>query len=404
MPATPTDRLLDGFTVVDFTRVLAGPYCTRMLADLGADVIKLERPGEGDEVRTIAPQFDPSDTHQSAYFARINAGKRSVAVDFAQPGARELVYDLVRRADVVVENFSPGVMKKYGFDHESLSAVRPGLVYCSISGFGQSGPLASLQAYAHLINAFSGLMELERGGRAAPRASNLQAADVLAGAHAFGAINAALLRRARTGQGAWLDVSMLECMVAADDINYPMLLNGGGVLRQPRSGMVVQPIGERHIAMQIGGAPAMWPKLAALMGRPELEQDPRFATPLARRENWDALLAEIGAWLQSLGSVDAALKKLSAARIPAVPMMMPEEVVEHPHLQSRGAFPTVPHPVAGQARVTATPFQIDGRPTVPAGAPPWRIGEHTAEVLAELPGYTAERIAALQAAGIVAMP
>jgi CoA:oxalate CoA-transferase len=400
---TPTNRLLAGVTVVDFTRVLAGPYCTRMLADLGADVIKLERPGEGDEVRTIAPQLDPAYTNQSAYFARINSGKRGVAIDFTKAGARELVYDLVRQADVVVENFSPGVMKKYGFDHESLAAIRPGLVYCSISGFGQSGPLSSLQAYAHLINAFSGLMELERGGRAAPRASNLQAADVLAGAHAFGAINAALLRRARTGQGAWLDVSMLECMVAADDVNYPALLNGGTALRQPRSLMVVQPIGERHIAMQVGGAPTMWPKLARLMGRPELEHDPRFATPLARRENWDALLAEIGAWLQTLGSIEAAMKLLSGARVPAAPMMMPEEIVEHPHLQSRGAFPTVPHPVAGKARVTATPFQIDGAPTVPAGPPPWRIGEHTAEVLAALPGYTPERIAALQAAGVVVM-
>jgi crotonobetainyl-CoA:carnitine CoA-transferase CaiB-like acyl-CoA transferase len=172
------EGLLAGYKICDFTRVLSGPYCTRLLADLGADVIKIERPGEGDEVRYITPQMDPGANDQSAYFARTNAGKRSVAIDFANPGAREVVLDLVRQADVVVENFSPGVMAKYRFDYESLRAIKPDLVYCSISGFGQTGPLRGLQAYAHLINAFSGMMDLDRGGSFAPRASNLQAADV----------------------------------------------------------------------------------------------------------------------------------------------------------------------------------------------------------------------------------
>ena len=178
----PTDEpLLAGLSVLDFTRVLSGPYCTRMLADLGARVTKVERPGEGDETRYIGLQFDPQRNDQSAYFARMNAGKRSVAIDLANADAREVVLDLVRRSDVVVENFSPGVMARYALDYESLRAVRPDLVYCSISGFGQTGPLSSMQAYGHLINAISGMMDLECAGIHAPRASNLQAADVLAG-------------------------------------------------------------------------------------------------------------------------------------------------------------------------------------------------------------------------------
>jgi CoA:oxalate CoA-transferase len=396
------EPLLAGITVVDFTRVLAGPYCTRLLADLGARVIKIERPGEGDEVRYAGLQLDPERTDQSAYFARMNAGKQSIAIDLAQPQGREVALDMVRRADVVVENFSPGVMAKYELDAARLRAMRPELVCCSISGFGQTGPLSSMQAYAHLINAFSGMMDLERGGIAAPRASNLQAADVLAGAHAFGAISAALVRRLRTGRGAYLDVSMLECLVCADDINFPALLNGGAIERQPRVGMVVHPIGDRHVAMQSGGAPHMWTRLVALLGRPELLTDERFDTPGGRRTNWLALKEILGEWLARFESVDKAVETLAGARVPSVPMLTPEELVAHPHMAARQAFPTLPHPTRDDVRVTAPPFHLDGHALRPAGPPPYAIGEHTGSVLADFLGYTPERIAALRAASVVA--
>jgi CoA:oxalate CoA-transferase len=401
----PADEpLLAGFTILDFTRVLAGPYSTRLLADLGATVIKIERPGEGDEVRYAGMQLLPDRTDQSAYFARMNAGKRSIAIDLANPDARELVLDLVRRADVVVENFSPGVMAKYGLDSATLRAIRPELVYCSISGFGQSGPLSSMQAYAHLINAFSGMMDLERAGFLDPKASNLQAADVLAGAHAFGAICAALLRRLRTGRGAVLDVSMLECLVCADDVNYPALLNGGTIDRAPRAGMIVHAVGERHVAMQIGGAPHMWPRLVGLIGKPELLHDERFATPAARRANWPALRDILHGWLESFESGDKAVEALAAARLPSVPMLKAEEVIVHPHLVAREAFPTLPHPGREPVRVTAPPFHLDGHALKPAAPPPWRIGEHTLEVLDGFLGYDAARIGALRERGVVAVP
>lgn len=401
--STPDEALLAGLTVIDFTRVLAGPYATRMLADLGARVIKIERPGEGDEIRYTVLQLDAARTDQSSYFVRLNAGKESIAIDLAHAQARELVLDLMRDADVLVENFSPGVMARYGLDAATLRALRPDLVYCSISGFGQTGPLSSMQAYAHLINAISGTMDLERSGESAPRVSYLQTADVLAGAHAFGSICAALLRRARNGRGAYLDVSMLECLIAADDMTYPALLNGGKVAREPRIGMLVHPIGERHIAMQSAGAPHLWSRLVALIGRPELEKDARFATPMARRVNWAALVEILHTWLDTFDSVDQAVETLSAARIPAVPMLSPEQVIELPHLAARAAFPQIEHRGRGRIRVTGLPFQVDCKPIAPAGPAPYQVGEHTRQVLTRL-GYDAARIAALQSQRVIDIP
>ncbi len=406
MPSTPAnadEHMLAGITVVDFTRVLSGPYGTRMLADLGARVIKIERPGEGDEIRHTVFQLDPARTDQSSYFARLNAGKESIAIDLAHPEARDVVLDLVRAADVVVENFSPGVMARYGLDYAALRALRPDLIYCSISGFGQTGPLSSMQAYAHLINAISGIMDLDRSGEPKPRIAYLQTADVLAGAHAFGAICAALVRRGRSGRGAYLDVSMLECLVAADDITYGALLNGGTVQREPRIGMVLHPIGGRYVAVQTAGAPHLWSRLAALIGRPELETDARFATPMARRANWSALLQILRDWLDGFDSVDTAVETLSRGRVPAVPMLSPEELVQHPQMAAREAFPEIEHPGRGRARVTALPFHIDGAPVAPGGPAPYRVGQHTHRVLSGL-GYSTERIQALRLSRVIEVP
>ena len=402
MPSVTKDEpLLAGLTVLDFTRVLAGPYCTRMLADLGARVIKVERPGEGDEVRRGVLQLEDGRADQGTYFVRINAGKLGVAIDLTGPRGREVVGDIVRVADVVVENFVPGVMARLGCDYRALSEVKADLVYCSISGFGQNGPLSGMQAFAHIINAISGMMALEREPSPHPRVTYLQAADVLAGTHAFGAILAALLRRSRTGQGAYLDVSMLECLVAAEDVTYGSILNGGPVSVGPRVGMVVHPIGEGYLALQTVGAPQLWPRLLQLIGRPELAEDPQFATPAARRDNWPTLRDIITGWLGRFAKVDEAVATLTAARIPAVPVLSPEEVVNHPHLAARGAFPTVPHPGRGTVRVTATPFHVDGRPSKPGGPAPYRVGEHTRQVLRDVLGYDPTRIAELERAGVI---
>ncbi|MBI3635366.1 MAG: CoA transferase [Candidatus Rokubacteria bacterium] len=395
---------LDGVTVLDLTRVLAGPYCTRLLADLGARVIKIERPADGDEMRKGVLQLEPGRADQSTYFARWNAGKRSVAVDIAHADGRAVVLDLARIADVVVENFLPGVVTKLGVDHAAVRAVKPDIVYCSISGFGQTGPMRAWPAFAHIINAVSGVMRLEQQGEPEPHLTYFQSADVLAGAHAFGAIVAALFRRQRTGEGAYLDVSMLEAVVGTEDVTFGSVLNGGEEYPGPRPGMIVHRIGDRHVAMQSVGAPDLWARLMAAMDRPDLGADPRFLTPLARREHWPELRAIVCAWLDGFKSVDDALAALTAARLPCAPMLTPKEVAQHPHLTERGAFPLVPHPARGEIRVTGSPYHLDGRPVGPHAGPPYRVGEHTREVLRDVLRYSDDRIATLLTRGAIAAP
>ena len=276
--AVPGPDFLQGVTVLDFTRVLAGPYCTRLLADLGARVLKIERP-RGDDMRVAPLQLDPERGDQSTYFVRVNAGKRSVGLDLGHPEGRAVALDLMRIADVVVENFRPGVMARMGLDYAAAAAIRPDLVYCSISGYGQTGPWRDRAALAHVVHATSGLMHLERGATEAPRVLYLQAADILAGTHAFGAIAAALLRRARTGRGAYLDVSMLEALIGAEDISFGSALNDGPTYPGPRSGMLVHQVGDSWVALQVVGVLDLWPRLLDLLARPDLAQDPRFATP-----------------------------------------------------------------------------------------------------------------------------
>ena len=327
-----------------------------------------------------------------------------MGIDLAHPDATRLVFDLVRRADVVVENFVPGVMAKLGLDYAAVAAVRPGIVYCSISGYGQTGPLSSAPAFAHLISAISGMMHLEQQDDPAPRPGYLQAADVLAGTHAFGAILAALLRHGRTGAGARLDVSMLEALVAAEDISYGGVLNGGAEFPGPRPGMIVHRIGERYVAVQTVGAPQLWARITGAMGRAELAADPRFATPAARREHWPELRAIVSAWLDGFPSVDGAIVALRAARVPCAPVLSPAEVAAHPHLLARHGFPAVPHPTRGHVRITATPFHVDHAPVAPAGAAPYRVGEHTRAVLHDVLGYTKKQIEQLETRGVIASP
>ena len=395
---------LAGLVILDLTRVLAGPYCTRLLADMGARVIKVERPGEGDEMRKSPIQLEPGRDDQSSYFTRVNAGKESVAIDLSQPRGRDVVLDLARHADVFVENFMPGVVARLGCDYEAVRAVKPDIVYCSISGFGQTGPWRSRPAFAHIINAVSGMMALEQGEESAPRSSNLQAADVLAANHAGTAILAALLRRARTGTGAHIDVSMLEALVSADSITFASVLNGGGEHGNPRPGLLVYEVGGRYLAFQIGGSPQLWPRLLRLMERPELAHDPRFKTGDLRRRHSRELHDIIGVWISRFKTVEEALAALGEARLPCAPVLRPAELIAEPHAAVREFFPSVPHPGRGSVRITASPYHLDGEPVHPRGPAAYRIGEHTKSVLSGLLGYGDERIGALLEARAIEAP
>ena len=397
--------LFEGLKVIDCGSFIAAPAAATVLSDFGADVVKIEPPGAGDPYRhlTKLPGHPRSDQNYAWMLGSRN--KRSLAVDMAKPEGRAVIHDLARRADVFVENFMPGVSAKLGCDEPTLRALRPDLVYCSISGFGQTGPWRARPAFAHIVNAASGLMHLEQGDEPAPRASNLQAADVLAGTHAVGAIVGALLRRGRTGRGAHLDVSMLEALISADSVTYAAVLNGGEEAGNPRPGMVVAPIGARSLAMQFVGSGELWPRLLALMGRPDLGKDRRFDTADQRRANWRVLREIVVTWLQATyPSVEAALTALADARIPCAPVLRPADLVAEPHLAERGFFPTVPHPARGSVRITSTPYHLDHRPMEPRGGAAYRVGEHTRDVLVRDLGYTAARIEALRQARIVDIP
>lgn len=403
---TETSSLpLSGIVVLDLTRVLAGPYCTRQLSDMGAKVIKVERPEGGDDTRNAPFQLEAGRRDQSSYFARVNAGKQGVGIDLASPEGLAVLLDLARHADVFIENFAPGVVRKLGCDVDAVRRVKPDIVYCSISGYGQTGEWHKRPAFAHTTNAISGMMHLEQGDACDPRASNLQAADVLAAGHAASAIVAALFRRFRTGQGAYLDVSMLEALIGADSVTYPSVLNGGEAYGNPRPGMVVHRVGERHLVLQIVGAGDLWPRLIKLMNRPELAGDPRFATQPDRVRYWPELNGLIGQWLDdTFATVEEALQALEAARVPCAPVLFPQEVIASRHLAERAFFPTLPHPGAEAVRVTASPYHLDGKPVHPRGRAPYQVGEHTREILRNLLGYDDIRLESLFRTGAVSGP
>lgn len=399
----PSSGMLDDLTVLDFTRVLAGPYCTRLMADLGAEIIKIERPGGGDEMRR-SPAVIVGDGEQSTYFVRRNAGKKSVAIDLSSDNGRAIAHDLVQHADVVVENFMPGVVDKLGIGYADLKSIKPDLVYCSISGYGQIGPMSRRGAFAHVVAAASGLMHLDTDA-AGPRSSHGQAADALAGAHGFGAILAALWRRQRTGQGALIDVSMLESLMASEDLSFGTVPNGFDAMPcGPRVGMGLSQVHGRWIAWQSAGAPSLWARLCAAMERPELLDDERFATPDARREHWPAAHDVVSAWLMTFANVASALEALTHARVPCALVRSVEEVVACEHLAHRGAFHPVAQQDVGEVLVTSSPYWIDEAPVQPARAAPYQVGEHTFDVLTEQLGYSAHRIARLAEAGTIETP
>jgi len=397
-------NLLDGLTVLDFTRVLAGPYCTRLMADLGARVIKVERPVEGDDTRAFYLQLEEGRKDQSSYFMRCNAGKESIAIDLAHPEARAVVLDLARQADVLIGNFVPGIMARHGIDYAAVAAANPAIVYCSISGYGQTGPLRDRPAFAHLINAASGAMDLDRQGEPEPRVAYLQSADALAGVHAFGLVLAAIHRREKNGQGAYLDVSMLQSLWAAEDIGIAAALNGGAITKGARPGMIIHPLKGRQLAVQfIGGGPT-WDRLLTVMGKDSPAGAAMFATPQGRRDHWPVLRGIICDWLDGFESADAAVVALSAARVPCTPVRTMEEAMAHPHMDEREAYTTIAHQGCGEVKVTSAPFHVDGAPVPARGPAPYRSGEHTRDVLAGTLGYKAERIEALIRSGAVAVP
>lgn len=399
MPGT-----LDGIRVLDLSRILAGPWATQMLGDFGAEIIKVERPGEGDDTRRWGPPFVAGPDSPSAYFLTANRNKRSIAVDFTSADGQALIRDLALKSDVLVENYKVGGLAKYGLDYDSLAALNPRLIYCSITGFGQDGPYAQRLGYDFLIQGMSGLMSVTGDPAGGPAKAGVALADIITGLYAGNAILAALHHRERTGQGQRIDVALLDCMLAAMANQALNVLVSGRDPRRMGNGhpSIVPydtfPVSDGHINLAVGND-RQFQRLCAVLGVADLGSDERFATNRARVANRveltrllsDRLTTRPGAhWLAALEEAD----------VPAGPINSLSAAFADPQVVHRGLALTLPHAAAGTVPGVANPVKFSHTPNVDSTAPP-DLGADTGSVLAGLLGLDGDQIAALKAAGVV---
>ncbi|MDX1513472.1 MAG: CaiB/BaiF CoA-transferase family protein [Gammaproteobacteria bacterium] len=402
---------LDGVRVLDLSRVLAGPMCAQLLGDLGADVIKVERPGGGDDTRQWGPPFlkdaAGNETRESAYYLCANRNKRSVAVDMSRPEGQKLIRELAARSDVVIENFKTGGLKKYGLDHESLRAEYPRLVYCSITGFGQTGPYAERPGYDLLIQAMGGVMSITGPADREPTKVGVAISDIMAGMYAGLAILAALRARNATGIGQHLDLALLDCQVAwLANQGQRYLLSGEVAQRRGNAHPDVVPYqvfatADGHVIIGVGND-QQFLRLCEFAGREDLGRDPRFATNDARVRNRDALIPVIEELVAARPTAEW-LDGLAARKVPCGPVNTIDQVFADPQVRSRQMTADLPHPLAGEGlvRLIANPMRFSATPVTYRRAPPVQ-GQHTAEVLAELLGMSEEEVDRLAADGVVA--
>lgn len=403
---------LDGIRVLDLSRVLAGPWCTQTLADLGADVIKIERPGTGDDTRTWGPPFlqdrDGKDTAEAAYYLGTNRNKRSVTCDIAHPEGQALVRELVKHCHVFVENFKVGDMARYGLDHASLKAINPRLVYCSVTGFGQTGPYRERAGYDYAIQGMGGLMSItgerdDLGG--GPQKVGVAVADLFTGMYATVGILAALRHADRTGEGQHLDMALLDAQVAMlANLGANYLVSGkvpgrAGNAHQnivPYQVFEVAPTADGrkdHVIIAVGND-GQFAKYCQVAGQPELASDPRFAKNQDRVRNRAVLVPLLEAVMKTRPKGEW-LAALEAAKVPCGAINDIGEVFADPHVRERGMVHQWDHPLAGTVNLVASPLKLGGTP-VRTDLPPPLLGEHTQEVLTELLGWDDERITALR--------
>lgn len=393
-------NLLEGFKVLDFTHVLAGPTATRLMVEMGAEVIKVEFPPIGD-ISRLLPTVKNG---RSAYYVQQNRGKKSLCLNLKTPAGKAIIHDLIREVDVVIENFSPGVAARLGIGWEAVHAINPRVVMCSISAFGQSGPLSSLPGFDYIAQAYAGVTAMIGDPEAAPMLPMLGLGDVNTGVHAACAIGYALLHRERGGEGQYLDISLLDAYAHCHEINVAMYgMTGNSPTRAGNHHYAICPLGlfkgqSRYLC--IITLDNQWPALCAAMGRPELATDPRYNVNANRLARASEVIALIQAWVDSIGDDDEVLRLLEEAHVPCAPILTIRELVEHPHMQQRGTVRQVEDPKLGQAVFPGMPLRFSGFPhNVPLQAS--SLGAGNAEVLTGVLGYSAERIASLVAEGVL---
>lgn len=405
---------LVGVTVLDLSRILAGPWATQVLADLGAEVIKIEKPGEGDDTRRWGPPWlaaaDGTPTAESAYYLAANRNKRSVAIDLALAEGAGLVRRLALGADVLVENFKVGGLSKYGLDWPNLSAANPKLVYCSITGYGQTGPNARRAGYDAAIQAEAGLMSItgEPDGApgAGPQKVGVAVVDLMTGMYAVAGILAALRHAERTGQGQHLDLALYDTQVgwlANQAMNWLV----GGVVPERRGTAhpnivpyQVMPAADGHFMLAVGND-AQFRRCCEVLGLPGLADDPRFATNAARVVHREALVPVLAQHFRSRPAAGW-LAALEAATVPCGPVNTIDAVFASDQARARGLCVDLPHPLAGEVPQVASPLRLSATPVEYRAAPPL-LGADTREVLAGRLGLDAADIGGLAARGVVAL-
>ncbi len=399
---TPTGPLR-GLRVFDLTRVLAGPTCTQMLADLGAEVIKIERPGAGDDTRGFAPPLMPG-TKESAYFVGVNRNKHSVTLDIATPEGQELARALIARCDILVENFKVGALAKYGLGYQQLHTKHPGLIYCSITGFGQTGPYAPRPGYDSLIQAMGGVMSLTGEPDGMPQKVGVPVADLFAGLYGCIGILAALRHREATGQGQQIDIGMLDTHVAwlaNQGMNFLATGQNPPRLGNQHPNIVpyqVFPTADGHIVLSIGNDPT-FKRFCEAFALTHLLEDPRFATNAARVENRQLVTDTLTPVLQA-HPTGWWIDRLEALKIGCGPINRLAEVFADPQVIARGMLREMAHDAGVPVKVIANPVRLSETPVDYRHAPPL-LGGQTDAVLGTLLGLDAARLAALRQAGVI---
>ena len=399
---------LKGFRVLDLSRILAGPWASQMLADLGAEVIKIERPGSGDDTRGWGPPYIPDDsgeaTSEAAYFHAANRGKQSVCIDMSQPEGQTLIQDLGRHCDVLIENFKVGGLKKYNLDYESLKELNPRLVYCSITGFGQSGPYADRAGYDFMIQAMCGIMSVTGETDGLPMKIGVALADVLTGLYAANAIQAALIHQQKTGTGQYIDMALLDVQVATlanQAMNY--LATGNNPIRLGNAHPNIVPYqafqtSDGYIILAIGND-SQFQRFCEFAGKSEFAADNRFQKNSSRVKNRDVLVPQVIEIMLQKTSAEW-LEALNVRGIPCGPINNIEQVFADPQVRHRGLQLELDHPNAGKVASVANPIRFSQTPIEYRQAPPL-LGEHTAMVLSSLLGMSDQAQDLLRDKGII---
>ncbi|AVM74044.1 CaiB/BaiF CoA transferase family protein [Magnetospirillum gryphiswaldense] len=403
-----TKGALAHLRVLDLSRVLAGPWAGQMLADLGAEVIKVEKPGQGDDTRAWGPPFlkdaHGRDTRESAYYLSANRGKQSLAIDFTQAEGQQLVRQLAADCDVVLENFKAGGLAKYGLDYASLRQVKPDIIYCSITGFGQDGPYAQRAGYDFLVQGMGGLMSLTGEPEGEPMKVGVALTDIFTGMYASVAVLAALSHRDRTGQGQHVDLALLDVQVAVLANQAANYLVGGMVPKRlgnahpnivPYQAFATS---DGHVILAVGND-GQFQKFCAVAGCPEVAADTRYASNAGRVGNRDTLIPLLREVLRSRPSA-VWIETLEAAGVPCGPINTLDQVFDNPQIKHRGMVAAVDHPLAGSVDLVANPIRFSETPVAYDRAPPV-LGADTDVLLSRLLGLDAAAIADLRAKGVV---